>query len=70
MNIIESIYIHPENWTNSIFTFTHKDGTEIWVANGVFFYNLYPEGAWGILQKIKFYKAYKWWCENKQVRDE
>jgi len=67
MKIIESIYNEPEKWRVTSHTFNHKDGTAIWISNGLLFYTIYPSGLWGMLMKIRFHKAFKWWCENKPV---
>ena len=67
MNIIESIYNEPENWRLTTYFFKHKDDKSagIWIPNGFSHYCIYPNGQWSYFMKLRFHKAFKWWCENR-----
>lgn len=67
MDIIQSIREEPQKWKQREHTIDHDDGLKIWTANGLSFYNTYPNGSVGFLWKIRFAKAYKWWTENQPV---
>ncbi|BAQ84253.1 hypothetical protein [uncultured Mediterranean phage uvMED] len=67
-DLIKSIYKNPEDWRLDIFTFNHKKGFELWVANGFFFAAPYESGMHiSFIQKIRIWRAYKWWCKHAPV---
>ncbi len=71
-DIIDLIYSEPWNWkVSGRFIFLHvPSGTEIWANGGLFFHNLYPVGNWNLFQKLKFAKAFRWWCGKIHTKPE
>ena len=66
MKIVESIYNEPEKWRVSQYRFAHKNGADVWIANGVSFVRI--NGApCGLLLKIKIWIAFKWWMNNAPI---
>jgi len=66
--IIESIYESPDDWEISQFTFNHKGGFSLWVSDGFIFAEPYQSGMHiNFSQKLKIWKAYKWWCKNAPI---
>lgn len=64
MQIIESIYKEPERWRHREHTLVHEDGFELWIANGRFSCQPWPQGGFNLIQKWKAWKAYRWWVKN------
>lgn len=62
--LIQSIYDNPEDWSVDKHRFRHKDGAAIWVANGLFGFQVETGGEFGVRQQIRAYRAYRWWLEN------
>lgn len=67
--IILSIYSNPDEWNVDKFTFNHKGGLKIWIANGFWFCKPYS-CAMNItfMQKARLWKAFKWWCANAPIK--
>ena len=66
MNLIESIYNEPEKWRLTSHYMLHEGGARLWTANGLLFCQ--PEGgSFGILDKIRAFVAFRWWCKNAPV---
>ncbi len=66
--IINSIYNNPEDWKSTNHAFRHKSGFAIWTANG--FFHIKPYGnsvAMTFLQKIRLWRAFKWWSKNAPI---
>ena len=67
MTLIESIYSEPEKWIVSEYTLTHQSGAQLWISNGRAFCRPYPGGSYGMLDKIRAWRAYRWWTSNAPV---
>jgi len=69
MNVVDSIRTNPGEWRATRFHLIHKGGTELWIANGVFFCQ--PEGrSYPLHFKWRAWRAYRWWSVNKPVVPE
>lgn len=64
--IIDSIYNNPEQWHITEYYFYHDKGFKFWIGNGFTFFK--PQsGTFGFWDKLKAWKAYKWWMKNVPV---
>jgi hypothetical protein len=62
--VLESMEREPENWVRARFTFANlRTRTEVWTANGFWFYGLYrpKEVTWSFADKWRFGRALKRW---------
>ena len=66
MNLIESIYKKPEDWTPSEYTFNHKSGANLWIKSGCMFCQPLG-GSFSLINKIRAWRAFRWWCKNAPV---
>ena len=63
--LIKSIYSSPEDWSIDLNTFDHSGGFKLWIAGGYSFCAPYKSGMnMTFFQKIRIWRAYKWWCAN------
>lgn len=66
--LISSIYTNPGDWEITKYTFNHKNGFKLWIANGFIFCN--PDSSGMVIsfrQKRKIWRAFKWWCANAHL---
>lgn len=62
--VLNSMKAEPENWAVTHFTFINmRTNTEVWTANGFWFYGLYrpKEVKWSFIEKILFHRAMNRW---------
>ncbi len=66
MTLIESIYKEPDKWKPDENYFRHENGAKLWIDGGMFFCE--PFGCkFGLVNKWRAWRAYKWWCRNAPV---
>lgn len=60
--VIKSLRLEPEKWTQNDYTLTHDNGTEIWTAKGELFLNIIkPKRNFSLYEKLRLKFAIKKW---------
>jgi hypothetical protein len=67
MKLINSLYTEPDKWHAHEYWLVHDSGAQVWISNGLWFYQTQRGCAFRFRDKLKFAKAYRWWCLNAPV---
>ena len=63
--LIQSVYNSPKDWKVNAHTFVYKDRFQMWTANGFSSFRPYQSSVnVTFIQKLRMWKAFKWWCVN------